>query len=78
MRLCVSKKVCETRAQIVLASVPSAAILPILPVTIVVARATMINNPVLIAAMGTLLVGTAVGLLVCLPVAMALTRNLDR
>ena len=58
-------------------AVPAASILPLLPVTAMVAYSSEIYNPLLIAIMGTAIAAVAVGLCICLPVGLVLTRDLQ-
>lgn len=65
-----------SRRQVLTIAVPSGALLPLLPGTVWVAMAEMINNAALIAVAGTLMLAAAIALCVCLPVGLAATRYL--
>ena len=68
----------SSRAQVLRIGVPAAAILPLLPVTAMVAFSGDVHNPLLIAIMGTAIGVLAVGLCICLPVGLALTQDMRR
>ena len=78
VRLALSRNVCASRGQILRTWTPLSAVLPLLPGTVIVAVSDQIYNPLLIAIMGTALAGLAVGLCVCLPIGLAMTRHLGR
>lgn len=67
-----------SRGWIVRTCVPAGAIVPLLPITAIVALSNDIYNPWLIAIMATAIGALLVGMLVCLPVALAMTRNMRR
>lgn len=70
-----SRNPAASRGQILRACVPAGAILPLLPITAMVALSDDIYNPVLIAVMATAVGALLVGVLVCLPVGLAMTRK---
>jgi hypothetical protein len=65
-----------SRRQVLAKAVPGGALLPLLPGTVWVAMADMINNAPLIAVVGTMMLAVVIGLCVCLPVGLAATRDL--
>lgn len=76
VRLLVAHDVRTTRRGVLSIAVPAGAILPLLPGTVWVSMTDTINNAVPIAIAGTLMVAAAVGVIVCLPVGLAATRDL--
>lgn len=64
-----------SRGRILRTSVPAGAILPLLPLTAMVALSQEIYNPVPIAILATAIGALAVGALVCLPLGLALTKR---
>jgi ABC-type phosphate/phosphonate transport system permease subunit len=78
VRLALWRNANASRAQVLKASVPLGAIVPLLPWSALVALSDEIYNPLLIAVMGTALAGVATGLCVALPTGLALTRHLGR
>jgi hypothetical protein len=67
-----------SRSQVLRKAVPIGAILPLLPVTWLVASATNIDNPVPIAIVATLLMAGIVGFCVCLPIGWMATQHIAR
>lgn len=64
-----------SRGRILQTCVPAAAVVPLLPVSAMVALSDDIYNPLLIAVMATTIGALLVGTLVCLPVGLAMTRK---
>ncbi len=67
-----------SRGWILRTSVPAGAIVPLLPLAAIVALSNDIYNPWLIAVMATAIGALLAGVLVCLPVALAMTRHMRR
>jgi hypothetical protein len=65
-----------SRRHVLTKAVPAGALMPLLPGTVWVAKADMINNAAAIAVTGTLMLAVVGGVCVCLPVGLAATRNL--
>lgn len=76
VRLLLAHDIRTTRRSLLALAVPAGAILPLLPGTVWLAMTDTINNPVPIAIAGTLILAAGVGLLVCLPVGLAATRDI--
>lgn len=75
VRYFLSRNPTASRGRTLRTCVPAAAVLPLLPLTTLVAVSDEIYNPVLIAIMATAMGAVLVGLLVCLPVGLAMTRD---
>lgn len=75
VRYFLSRDPAASRERVLRVSVPAGAILPLLPLAAMIALSESVYNPVPIAILATAIGALAVGVLVCLPLGLALTRH---